>query len=200
MVRTWYTRYPTKNTTQRMQPERAQYFSPDLSHSWCFTAAVSPQLRAKAGPWMMMYERAVSIMILPPTLAESLTLMPWVKNEKGAMFFFSLDLYLPLPSSLRSTRPAMIARPQGMVRSMMVDPARAPTPTSSWFWASGPSPEKSTIAPSGTAPRIGRTTLPTMPATSGNKRSNSEPSEIRLEPWNKTYPYATRRKRIWKNP
>lgn len=33
----------------------------------------------------------------------------------------------------------------------MVEPASAPTPTSNWFCASGPMPEKSTIIPSGTA-------------------------------------------------
>ena len=49
-----------------------------------------------------------------------------------------------------------------MVKSMIVEPARAPIPTANSSSAFGPSPEKSTMHPSGTAPRIGRTTLPVI--------------------------------------
>ena len=42
-------------------------------------------------------------------------------------------------------------------------------------------PEKSTMAPSGTAPSTGRTTEPTMPATEGMRRSSSEPFEMSPE-------------------
>lgn len=70
---------------------------------------------------------------------------------------------------------------QGMVNSMMVDPARAPTPTDSSSWASSPIPEKRTIAPSGTAPSTGSTTEPTMPANEGTSRRSSDPSEIMLD-------------------
>jgi len=37
------------------------------------------------------------------------------------------------------------------------------------------------MAPSGTAPRRGRTTPPTSPAREGTRRRRSEPSEMRLE-------------------
>lgn len=63
----------------------------------------------------------------------------------------------------------------------MVDPARAPTPTDSCCCASSPIPEKRTIAPSGTAPKTGRTTDPTMPAKDGTSSRSSDPSEIMLD-------------------
>lgn len=69
----------------------------------------------------------------------------------------------------------------GMVNSMMVDPARAPTPTDSCCCASSPIPEKRTIAPSGTAPKTGRTTDPTTPARDGTSSRSSDPSEIMLD-------------------
>jgi hypothetical protein len=47
-----------------------------------------------------------------------------------------------------------------------------PTPTAMFVWAPRrlfcPSPEKRTMAPSGTAPRTGSTTLPTRPLMEGN--------------------------------
>lgn len=46
---------------------------------------------------------------------------------------------------------------------MIVEPASAPTPTLSCSWALGPRPEKSTIALSGTAPRMGSTSQPVRP-------------------------------------
>ena len=64
----------------------------------------------------------------------------------------------------RATHPARMARNHGMVISMMVEPQRAPMPTLICVLASLPMHEKRTMAPSGTAPRIGRTTLPTRPA------------------------------------
>ena len=70
---------------------------------------------------------------------------------------------------------------------MMVEPASAPTPTSSWFCASGPMPEKSTIMPSGTAPSTGRTQEPTIPAMDGISSNNSEPSDIMLDAMKRTY-------------
>lgn len=70
---------------------------------------------------------------------------------------------------------------QGMVKSIMVDPARAPTPTDSCCCALSPMPEKRTIAPSGTAPNTGSTTEPTRPATAGTSRRSSEPSDIMLD-------------------
>eukprot|EP00962_Isochrysis_galbana_P010204 scaffold2825_cov111-Isochrysis_galbana.AAC.3 len=84
--------------------------------------------------------------------------------------------YCATPSTM-ATRPSQMERPHGRVSSMMVEPARAPTPTCSCSCASAPRPEKSIIAPSGTAPRIGRTMLPTMPATDGTNRRSSDPSE-----------------------
>ena len=68
-----------------------------------------------------------------------------------------------------------------MVRSMTVLPASAPTPTLSCSCASGPMPLNSTMAPSGTAPSTGRTTLPTSPASDGMSRSSSEPSLIMFD-------------------
>ena len=66
---------------------------------------------------------------------------------------------------------------------MIVDPASAPTPIESVFWASStsPRPEKSIMAPSGTAPRRGSTTPPTRPARDGTRRRRSDPSEMRLD-------------------
>lgn len=84
-------------------------------------------------------------------------------------------LYVATPS-LIPTRPKTTARLHGIVKSMIVLPANAPTPTEIWFCASSPSPEKSTITPSGTAPKIGSTTLPTTGAIEGTRRSNSLPS------------------------
>lgn len=74
-----------------------------------------------------------------------------------------------------------IAPHHGMVKSMIVDPARAPTPTDNCSCASSPIPENKTIAPSGIAPKTGRTTDPTSPATEGTRRRSSEPSDIMLE-------------------
>jgi hypothetical protein len=48
------------------------------------------------------------------------------------------------------------------VRSITIDPERAPTQTATSSAAFGPRPEKKCIAPSGTAPRIGRMRPPTM--------------------------------------
>ena len=76
-----------------------------------------------------------------------------------------------------ATRPARIAVDHGTVSSMIVEPASAPTPTAICSCASGPNPEKSMIAPSGTAPRIGRMTEPTTPASDGTSSSSSEPSD-----------------------
>lgn len=70
---------------------------------------------------------------------------------------------------------------QGMVNSIIVEPARAPTPTDSCVCASSPIPEKSTIAPSGTAPKTGSTTDPTTPARDGTSSRSSDPSEIMLD-------------------
>eukprot|EP00443_Scrippsiella_acuminata_P116187 CAMPEP_0115572738 /NCGR_PEP_ID=MMETSP0272-20121206/630_1 /TAXON_ID=71861 /ORGANISM="Scrippsiella trochoidea, Strain CCMP3099" /LENGTH=66 /DNA_ID=CAMNT_0003007365 /DNA_START=403 /DNA_END=601 /DNA_ORIENTATION=+ len=39
------------------------------------------------------------------------------------------------------------------------------------------------MAPSGTAPSTGRTTEPTMPAAEGIKSRSSEPSDMRLDPY-----------------
>jgi len=72
---------------------------------------------------------------------------------------------------------------QGKVSSMTVLPASTPTPAETWFCASGPSPEQSVIMPSGTAPRIGSTMLPTRPARDGTRRRNSLPLLMRFEAW-----------------
>ena len=43
---------------------------------------------------------------------------------------------------------------------------------------------------SGTAPRIGRITLPTTPAKDGTRSSSSEPSAIKLDPSKRSLPYT----------
>ena len=92
-----------------------------------------------------------------------------------------LILYWAKPSAPMATRPARIEKLHGTVSSMMVEPARAPTPTCICCCASGPRPLKSIMAPSGTAPRMGNTTEPTMPAIEGTSSSSSEPSLSMLE-------------------
>ena len=88
----------------------------------------------------------------PTDTAESQTL-PSLSRGAGP--------YRGRPRASASTRPPQIARAQGIVMSMTVDPASAPTPTSRFSCASGPKPLKSTSAPSGTAPSTGRMQDPT---------------------------------------
>ena len=79
------------------------------------------------------------------------------------------------------TRPPNTLKNQGMVKSIIVLPAKVPTPTSNWLWASGPMPEKSTMHPSGTAPNTGKTTLPITPDHEGTRSNSSDPSLIKFE-------------------
>ena len=98
------------------------------------------------------------------------------------------------------TDPNRIERLHGMVSSMIVEPARAPTPTLRFSCASGPSPEKSMIAPSGTAPRTGSTTEPTMPETLGTISKSSEPLESILLAANKIMAYTAMSESTWTRP
>jgi len=83
-----------------------------------------------------------------------------------------------------STLPAITHKNQGTVKSITVAPAKAPIPTATFFCAVsfGPKPEKMTRQASGTAPRTGRTTLPTMGAMEGRRRRSSPPCAMRTEP------------------
>ena len=78
------------------------------------------------------------------------------------------------------TRPAYTAMNHGSVISIIVEPASAPTPTWMLFAAFAPMPEKSTMAPSGTAPKIGRTTEPTSPSPT-KKRQRQIMCELQIE-------------------
>lgn len=103
-----------------------------------------------------------------------------MSNERGCYINHTTKLPIKPPNEEQAFQP-LCSSHQGMVSSMMVDPARAPTPTDSSSCASSPIPEKRTIAPSGTAPKTGRTTDPTMPARDGTSSRSSDPSEIMLD-------------------
>lgn len=97
-------------------------------------------------------------------------------------------LYAAVPFASKGTAPMKMESPHGIVSSMIVEPASVPTPTVSCSCASGPRPEKSMIAPSGTAPRMGSTTEPTMPEMEGTRSSSSEPSDSMLLALNRMRP------------
>lgn len=86
------------------------------------------------------------------------------------------------------TNPPYIESTQGIVNNIIVLPAKAPIPTDtcSLTKLAGPKPENNTIAPSGTAPNTGNTTLPIKPAYLVSK-SNSEPSDNNFEAFKMIY-------------
>eukprot|EP00968_Pinguiococcus_pyrenoidosus_P004561 scaffold301_cov243-Pinguiococcus_pyrenoidosus.AAC.66 len=80
-------------------------------------------------------------MICAPTRTSSWGCTP---ISKSVDFIPSIlgTLYTQSPSLSMSTRPAYTERNHGIVKSIVVLPARAPTPTASCSWASGPMPAK----------------------------------------------------------
>ena len=66
-------------------------------------------------------------------------------------------LYFGIPLVFVSTRPAKIDKNHGIVSNIIVLPANPPMPTFNCSCAPGPKPLNNTIAPSGTAPKIGKT-------------------------------------------
>ena len=92
-----------------------------------------------------------------------------------------------------STLPAKTQSDHETVNSIIVDPASAPTPTLklSCALSISPNPENNMMAPSGTAPRIGKTTPPTRPLKEGTSKSKSDPSDIRFDATKSAYPYES---------
>lgn len=122
----------------------------------------------------------------PPIFINLIFFTP-VEHKSHVFVNFSSEFYIGLPELSKSTRPPTKTTAQLIVNNIIEDPARVPIPTPAVFCGLSPNPLKRTMAPSGTAPKIGMTIVPIISLYLVNM-SNSLPADIISAPKYKKNP------------